>query len=171
MPRALLLTGAVGSGKTAVAQEIGLILEAGGIAVALVDLDWLGWVHLRTADEPVDSLIGRNLAAIWPNLRDAGATHLVMARAVWRPEALDQIRQAIPGADLTVIRLTASPEMIGGRLRTRDTGPTLDEHLNQAAVMAEALAKACLEDAVVSNEGRGAGETAQEVLRIAGWIS
>jgi hypothetical protein len=55
--RALLLTGTVGSGKTAVATEMGLLLEERELPSAIVDLDWLGWVHLGTAFEGVERLI------------------------------------------------------------------------------------------------------------------
>jgi dephospho-CoA kinase len=167
--RALLLTGTVGSGKTAVAQEIGVVLEAAGIPVALVDLDWLGWIHLRSAEEPLDALIARNLAAIRPNLEDAGASHLVMARAVWQARGLDALRKALSGAELRVVRLTAAPEVIAERLRRRDGGQTLAEHLEEAPDMARALEAAKLEDAVVPNEGRPVRETAQEVLRVMHW--
>ena len=82
--RALLLTGTIGSGKTAAAAEIGLLLEAEQLPSAIVDLDWLGWVHLGASFEGVEELIARNLAAIWPNLRSAGVGHLVLVRAIHR---------------------------------------------------------------------------------------
>lgn len=152
-----------------VAREIGVLLEAARAPVALVDLDWLGWIHLRSAEEPLDELIARNLAAILPNLEDAGASHLVMARGIWRTSGLDALRKALSGAELRVVRLTAAPEVIAQRLRRRDDGQTLAEHLEEAPDMARALEAAKLEDAVVPNQDRTVRETAQEVLQIVHW--
>jgi adenylylsulfate kinase len=167
---ALLLTGTIGSGKTAVAAEIGLLLEERRIPGAIVDLDWLGWVHLGPAFKGVDGLIAENLAAVWPNLRSAGVRRLVLVRALYRREALEGLRRAVPEADLTVVRLVASGRTVEGRLRRRDTGRVLEEHLGETAKMAEAVEAAALEDFQVHNQGRPLSEVALEILRRAGWV-
>jgi adenylylsulfate kinase len=166
----LLLTGTIGSGKTAVAAEIGLLLEERRLPVAVVDLDWLGWVHLGPAFEGVDELIAENLAAVWPNLRSAGARRLVLVRALYRREALEGLRRSVPEADLTVVRLVASPGTIEGRLQCRDTGRILEEHLGETVKMAQAMEAAALEDFHVHNDGRPLSEVALETLRRAGWV-
>src|SRR5438445_12016016 len=97
----LLITGTVGSGKTAVAAEMGLLLDEMGLPGAIVDLDWLGWVHLGPEFKGVDRLIAANLAAVWPNLRTAGALRLVLVRALYRRDALDGLRRALPDGDFT----------------------------------------------------------------------
>ena len=168
--RALLLTGTIGSGKTAAAAEIGLLLEAEQLPSAIVDLDWLGWVHLGASFEGVEELIARNLAAIWPNLRSAGVGHLVLVRAIHRREAVDGLRRALPAAQFTVVRLVASGATVEERLRRRDTGPVLEEHLSQTVRMAEAMDRTALEDFQVENDGRAVSEVAAEILRRAGWV-
>ncbi len=77
MTQAVLISGTIGAGKTSVAVELGRLLEGRGAGTAVVDLDWLGWVHLSD-DSPVsiDDVIVRNLADVWSNLRGAGITHL-----------------------------------------------------------------------------------------------
>jgi hypothetical protein len=60
---AILLTGTMGSGKTAVTIAIGEILGLRGQPYALVDLDWLGWVQ----PAPASSLTQRSVLA--QNLR------------------------------------------------------------------------------------------------------
>ena len=167
---ALLLTGTVGSGKTAVATEMGLLLEEGELPSAIVDLDWLGWVHLGTAFEGVERLIAGNLAAIWPNLRSAGVRRLVLVRAIHRRDAVDGLRRALPDADVTVVRLSSSGATVKERLQRRDTGPVLEEHLRQAVVMAELMDRAALEDFKVANDGRPLREVAAEILLRAGWV-
>jgi signal recognition particle GTPase len=168
--RALLLTGTVGSGKTAVATEMGLLLEERELASAIVDLDWLGWVHLGAAFEGVERLIAGNLAAIWPNLRSAGVRRLVLVRAIHRRDAVDGLRRALPDADLTVVRLSSFEATVKERLQRRDTGPVLEEHLRQAVVMAELMDRAALEDFKVANDGRPLREVATEILLRAGWV-
>ena len=168
--RALLLTGTIGSGKTAVAAEIGLLLEAEQLPSAIVDLDWLGWVHLGASFDGVEELIARNLAAIWPNLRSAGVGRLVLVRALQRPEVVDGLRRALPDADLTVVRLLASRGTVEERLRRRDTGRVLEEHLAETLQMAESMDQAALEDFQVDNDGRPVREVAAEILRRASWV-
>jgi hypothetical protein len=166
----LLLTGTVGSGKTVVAIEIGHLLEHHGKSAAVVDLDWLGWLHLRSSALTADQLIARNLAAIWPNFRDAGMSYAVLARAVLGRDGLEALRFAVPEADLTVVRLTASPGTIGGRLRQRDSGQELDEHLRESAEMSRVMDREQLADMAVANDGGSLTEVAREVLRRVGWV-
>ena len=167
---ALLLTGTVGSGKTVVAAEMGLLLEERELPSAIVDLDWLGWVHLGASFDGVERLISENLAAIWPNLRSVGVRRLVLVRAIHRREAVDGLRRALPAAQFTVVRLVASGATVEDRLRRRDTGPVLEEHLSQTVRMAEAMDRAALEDFQVENDGRPVSEVAAEILRRAGWV-
>jgi hypothetical protein len=165
----LLLTGTVGSGKTTVAIEIGHLLERHGKPAAVVDLDWLGWLHLRSSAVTADQLIARNLAAIWPNLRDAGMRYAVLARAILARDGLDALRSAVPDAVLIVVRLTASPSTIEGRLRQRDSGEELAEHLRESLEMSRAMDRARLEDMMVAGDGRSPGEVALEVIQRIGW--
>jgi hypothetical protein len=166
----LLITGTIGTGKTAVAAEIGLLLDDLSLPTAVVDLDWLGWVHLGRAFHGLDQLIAVNLAAIWPNLRDAGARRLVLVRAVHDRESVAVLQRALPEADLTVVRLVASPDTIRGRLRARDAGAVLEEHLAETLTMDEAMDGAAVEDFQVENDGRALREVGIEVLRRACWL-
>ncbi len=165
----LLLTGTVGSGKTVVAIEIGHMLEQQGKPAAVVDLDWLGWLHLHPSSISADQLIARNLAAIWPNLREAGMRYAVLARAVLGRDALDALRVAIPEADLVVVRLTASPGTIEGRLGQRDSGQELDEHLRESMEMSRVMDQAGLEETSVVTDDQAPREVAREVLERVGW--
>jgi adenylylsulfate kinase len=167
---AILLTGTVGAGKTVVAIEIGHILDEQGRAAAVVDLDWLGWLHLPSSAISADQLIARNLAAIWPNLREAGMSYAVLARAIVGRDGLDALRVAVPEAELIVVRLTASPRTIEGRLRQRDSGLELEEHLRESMEMSRVMDREGLEDMAVANDGGSPAEVAREVLRRVGWI-
>ena len=172
MTRAILITGTLGAGKTAVAVEAGRLLSLREVRVAVVDLDWLGWVHLGAEDRPgrVDELIAANLAALLPNYAAAGIEHLILARLVLRRSGLESVRAALPGADLTVVRLTASPATVEARLRRRESGRELDEHLGEFGPYAEQSA-AVPADVLVANDEAPLAEVAAEVLRAAGWLS
>jgi adenylylsulfate kinase-like enzyme len=118
--QAVLLTGTLGSGKTALAVEMGELLGEDGLAHAVIDLDWLAW--LRPAEDrtdwTIDRVLAENLTLVVSTFRSAGVRHLVMARALLRRSQLDLVRRALPDADVTVFRITASvcdTEIVGRR--------------------------------------------------------
>jgi adenylylsulfate kinase len=162
---AVLLTGTIGSGKTVVAVEVGALLQERGVSAALVDLDWLGWAHLGSGFDGYDGLIARNLAAVWPNFVAAGAHAFVLVRAVREQASIERIRRAVPDAELTVVRLTAPQALIERRIRRRDAGVELVEHIAASADFARALDEAGLDAAVVVNDERPIREVAGDVLR------
>jgi hypothetical protein len=166
--KAALLTGTVGSGKTALAVEMAAALGDRGIATAVVDLDWLGWFH-GSDDHAIGDLIVENLIAVWPNFRSRGARRLVLARMLHSVDELEALKGALPGVDLVVVRVVASPDTIEERLRRRDTGAELAEHLDAAPGMTRVLDGLGLEDVRVTNEGRPVTEVAAEVLGRLGW--
>lgn len=170
----LLVTGTIGTGKTVVAVESGELIAATGLTAAVVDLDWLAWVRPPSSalfeKDAVHGLVVRNFAAIWPNLRDAGAQRFVLARALTTRAEVDAIGDAIPDGDLFVVRLTATPETIRARLEARDSGATLQEHLAQSVEFDRLLDDARIADATVATDGRGVRDVARAVLAAAGWI-
>ncbi len=172
MTPGVLLVGTVGVGKTAVAVELGSLLEERGLHPALVDLDWLGWVQPRLGSGwTVDELIVGNLRAIWPNLRAAGADRLVLTRALRGPDQVAAIRAALADVVLTVVRLTADAATVEARLQARDSGEILREHLSQAVEMADELELGAVEDFCVENDGRPVRDVALEVLRRLSWTT
>jgi adenylylsulfate kinase len=168
--RAILLTGTMGSGKTAVAIAIGDLLELREQPYALVDLDWLGWVDPAPFSLLTQRVVlAENLRLIWPTFREAGVERLVLARYVEDRAQLDELRAALPGVELAVVRLVASEAVIEGRLRARDTGAQLAEHLAETAEFAARAEANALEDAVVDNGERPLADVAADVLKAAGW--
>ena len=166
----LLLTGTVGVGKTTIAFEINDTLAEMKIPNAAVDLDGL------TAQWPPSSkwnadLMFENLAALWPNYRDHGVTHLVLAHVLEDAAELDRYRLAVPDAAITVVRLVAPQPIRVERLLGRmPPGPSREWHLDRTVELEDILARAGYEDFTVENGQRPARDVAVEVLTRAGWI-
>ena len=167
----LLLTGTLGSGKTTVAIEVGRQLADSRVACAVIDLDWLCWVHSDTSISPcsLDKLILTNLLSLWPNFRSFGVEYLVLARALLDPALLASLTREFSQTSITVVRLHASPQTIEERLTRRDVGETLNEHRREVAAMTAAIEKVKLEHSVILNDGRSVADVARQVLDILAW--
>jgi len=160
MDRALLFTGAVGVGKTAVALAAGEALAKLDRRVAVIDLDWLGWVWPPGG---ADELILRNLAVVADNYRAAGVQDLLLARMVLSNETVAAVRDALR-IPLRVVRLTAPSATVEARLRRRDSGAELAEHQSEFARYREAV-EAVPADIVIENDKGSVQDVAAEVLR------
>jgi hypothetical protein len=159
--RGILLTGGVGTGKTTVLLALGELLEARGEPYALVDLDWLAWLRPAPGTVSVQDVLVANLRAAWETYRGAGVETLALARFVRTAEELAAIRGALPDVELVAVRLTLPPALQEERLRARDTGRELEQHL---ALLAEGE-PASFEDASVAND-RDPLEVMQEIVEL-----
>ncbi len=167
----LLITGPVGVGKTSVLGEVTELLEAAGIAFAAVDLDGLSWCYPSPPgdDRFRSSLTLRNLAAVWRNFEAAGAGRLVLSRVIESRDELDRYREAVPGADITVVRLRASDAALRERVDRREIGLGHGWHSARAIELARLMDERKVEDVLVETDGRTVDEIAREVLRRALW--
>lgn len=140
-------------------------MEEQGIPAAVVDLDWLGWTTLRDHA----GLMWKNLAAMWPNYVDAGVRYVVMARLMQSKAELEALHHAVPGIDITVVRVDSPRELVEERLRRRDTGRILEEHLRQADEFVGPLQALGIENFSVTNGDRPLREVAHEILDRLRW--
>jgi ribose 1,5-bisphosphokinase PhnN len=168
----LVLTGPVGAGKTTVGAEVSDLLAEIGVAHAVIDVDCLRTCHPAPRDDPFHTALGlRNLAAVWANYRAAGAERLVLVDVVEERAYLAGYRGAIPGADITVVRLTATLESLHRRLEGRESGASLEWHKARAGELLAQMDERAVEDVLVQTEGKVAVEVAREVLARVGWTS
>jgi len=166
----LVISGSLGSGKTAVLSEASDLLKEAGIAHAAVDLDWLSIMH-PTQERYGEQLMIANLAAVWPVYAAAGAERLLVARVVEDRSQLRRYREAVPGAEPIVCRLTTPIETMQERIRTREPGMFLAQAIARSAALDDILDRSRAEDFTVDNgEGRSIGDVAREVLSRAGWL-
>src|SRR5919109_5248 len=168
-PRSILLSGPVGSGKTTLLLEIGELLERTDKPYALVDADWLAWLRPAPGESlAVDDVLVENLRAVWTTFRRVGVRRLVVARFLQRPEQANAIRHALDDLDLFVVRLAVPKQELNKRLRERDSGREVAEHL----ALIDEYVPVAFEDAVVdAGGGRPPSEIAVEILTLASWLS
>ncbi|HTE17391.1 MAG TPA: hypothetical protein VK689_03290 [Armatimonadota bacterium] len=169
----LVITGSVGVGKTTVAMAASALLDDAGIPHALIDLDWLRWCHPSPENDPFQVALGlRNLAALYAEYCAAGARYMLLVDVVERQEAdVAAYREALPGADVLVVRLRAELPTILRRLEGRDTGAALEWSRNRAAELSELQERRSIGDLVMDTDERAVTDIAGEVLTRAGWLS
>jgi hypothetical protein len=164
----LVITGSMGSGKTAVMVEVSDILAARGIPHAAIDLDALGMIH-GPADAERSRVVDCNLRCVWRNFASVGVTRLLLARAIETREELEGSCAAVGSGKPVVCRLTAGIETMRQRVRARETGMLQQQFVDRVAVLDSILDLAHLEDFTVVNENRALNDVAEEVLDRAGW--
>jgi hypothetical protein len=109
----LLITGAVGVGKTTVTDEASWLLGQAGIPHAMADLAVIGGCWPTPSDDKWnEELIHRNLACMWVNFQRAGAGRLLLCRVLEARSLLTRTTEAVPGAVITVVRLRAPLEAV-----------------------------------------------------------
>jgi len=164
--RALLLTGVAGAGKSTVAQAAGRVLTTAGCVTAVVDADALAQFGPHPADGRFyDRLKCANLAAVWANFKAAGARFVVVAAVVDSVPLRELYTESLAGCTVQLVALTADDDTVRSRLRRRDTGAKLEQHL-------EALNRpttTAVADFTVTND-RTAAEVASEIIERAGWM-
>ncbi|WP_030675330.1 hypothetical protein [Streptomyces rimosus] len=124
MTKVLVLCGAAGVGKSTTAYEISHQLGRADIPHAVIDTDQLDQVHpWPPPGLAPDELSRRNLAAVWTNLAEVGHTRLILTGVfVTLERELTWIADAVPGADITAVRLTADVPTLEHRVRRREIG-------------------------------------------------
>jgi hypothetical protein len=164
----LIITGTMGSGKSAVLGEASDILTSRGIVHAAIDLDAFGLAHLPSAAVN-EGLMYSNLRVIYANYSQLGVRRFLLARAIEEEAQLKLCRDIIPAAHTLVCRLTASVESIKHRIEIRETGTRRQEYLARVVDLNLILDQAHLEDFTVINENRTLTDAALEMLIKAGW--
>lgn len=166
----LVISGPVGVGKTTVAHEVSEQLEAARIAHTVIDLDALTMTFPRPDDDPFgERLAVANLASVWRNAAQCGAQNLVVARVVESSQQLKNIREAVPGAQITTVCLTASDEDLVARVGRREIGSGRLWHAKRSRDLARSSIPEHA-DLVLDTTGRTVVEVATDLLPTVAWV-
>lgn len=166
----LIITGAMGAGKTAVLGEASDILVQRKIVHAAIDVDTLGLAYLPSAILS-DAVMYDNLRSICRSYAVLGVQRFLLARAIEDDAQLSLCREIIPASNTFVCRLIASIEAMRRRVEMREQGILQQEYVARVARLNAILDRAHLEDFAVTNEDRPLTDIALEMLARAGWIS
>jgi hypothetical protein len=165
----LIITGSMGSGKTAVLAEASDILALRGIRHAAIDLDMLGMAHLSVPAEN-DNVMYRNLKTVWRNYLALGVDRLLLARAIENHAEFERCLAAVPAKEVIVCRLVASIETMQQRVGLRETGMCRDKYIERVVTLNNALNRTALENFAICNEDRTLTQVATEMLERARWL-
>jgi len=167
----IIVTGPVGVGKSTVAEAMGYLLLAAKVPHANVDFDQLTAGPRPTDDDVWGTKLGlSNLAAIWKNYQLAGARRLIIARVIESRSELDGFRQAVPGADIVLVRLRAAAETLQARVRRRGPWRDMEWHLKRSVELGAQLDAQPFEDVLIETDDRDVTAVARDVLYRAGWL-
>jgi hypothetical protein len=165
----LVVTGPMGVGKTAVLHEADSILLESEAEHATVELEEIArcWTA-RVAPSRV-AFVYQNLATLWSNFADVGATRLLLSALVERRQDVERISEAVPGAVVTVARLHAPLAVLEQRIRLRELASP-DGELDGARWWTRHFEVEHPEDYVVASDQRPIREIAADLLRLGGWL-
>ena len=167
----LYVTGPVGVGKSTVVRRPVACSPDRGVAYAAVDTEWLGDSWPRPAEDPWNGrVLFENLRWVWGNFRRAGAARLICAGVVTDRSVLSYVAEAIPGAELTVVRLRAPISVIEDRLRAREPAGALGWYIRFAHELNQAMESVGLDDHIVDNVDVSVTDVAEDILNRVGWI-
>ena len=171
-PRALLLNGTVGVGKSTLAAAIAGVLSNRGVPNAYIDMDELRRSWPAPPDDRFNSSLALdNLSSVSTNFVRAGVQRLVVAGVVETARDRSGYASAL-GMPLVMCRLRVTRDVLAARLLARHTDEAeLRWHLDRAPELDLVLDAACLDDHSIDVSTSTIANAAEEVLGLVGWIS
>ncbi len=168
----LLIGGGAGVGKTTVAWEVSVVLQAQETAHCLIEGDYMDQIYPAPDDDPHRAAITeRNTAAIWSNYAALGQRRLVYTNTVSVLEG-PMLQRAMGGGEIrtTCVLLTAEEATVKERLAQREIGSQLDAHIERSLWMARHLGEQAPAGTVrIPTDGRSVQDIALQVVQAAAW--
>ena len=160
----LILSGAVGVGKTSVGAALSRQMRQDDVPHCFVDMDALTHTYPRPDHDPFGTQIAlAALGPLWSKARAAGARHLIVPRVIERRAEAEAIAQATNHESYTLVRLFADEATLHSRLRPREPEEEHAWYLNRATQLAASLARAALEDLCLDTTDKLVSEVATEI--------
>lgn len=173
--RVLVVSGAIGAGKTAVAAAVSDLLTKRGARHGWVDGDALAQAEPSApGDRYNQGLFFEALDGVAPAYRKRGFGLVVVARVVEDPEDRERyaaaFRSGAGPAEVTIVRVTAPEDVRMRRIEEREGDPEWRERSRTRTIeLEDSLDALDLEDFAVENVGRSPGEAAAAVIDAVGW--
>jgi len=171
-PRALLLNGTVGVGKSTIAAAVAGLLSGRGVPNAYLDMDELRRMWPAPDDDPFNSALSiTNLSSLATNFLRAGVQRLVVAGVVETEGELAGYSSAV-GVPVVVGRLRVEADVLAARLEARHSDAAeRGWHLRRAPELDRILDLAHLDDHSIDVSTSTVLEAAGEVLDLVGWTA
>jgi hypothetical protein len=168
----LVITGAVGVGKTTVSYEVRLQLRDAGVSCVLID-DEFALFHPRPDNDPTGRKTStRALASLWNVYREVGMERLLLASVLESSADLNRIREAVPGAQTQVFLLTAPVSTLAERIRAQQVPTALQWCLDRSKSLIERWEREPLARAhVIDADEPLPVEIAAEIVSRSGWLN
>lgn len=167
----LFIGGRSGAGKTSVAAELHRRLTDRKVWHCMIEGDNLDLAYPAPWRRGL-ALAESNLRFMWSGYQAAGYTRLIYTNtASVREDVLPGLLAAI-GGDPTIhgVLLTAQPGTAADRLRGREIGGGLDDHVDRGTQTAAGLAAAAPPWVLrIPTDGRTVGEIAAQIESLLGW--
>jgi hypothetical protein len=161
---ALILTGALGSGKSSVLEALSTLLEVDEVAFGALESEQLacGWPWLAASDWLPQ------LTAVIAWRRAAGRRLFLLAATVKTQPELEGMIDALAVDRAIVVCLHARPEVVAGRIADRepDAWPGKVRLIAHARDLAESISSISGIDAVLGTEGRSPVDVAGEIYDV-----
>ena len=172
---AMLLIGAMGTGKSDTSYHVFSRLYRGGTPTARLDLDDVGMSHPAPADDPDNFRVKvAAMSACWQVFRKHGARCLVVSGGLDSADLIDLATSQIPEADWTVVRLRIGTEERRRRVLRRGLllGYSEDE-MERTVAAGDAdearVANEPLPAIVIDTDGLTSQQVVDRVLDTADW--
>jgi cytidylate kinase len=164
----LFIGGRSGTGKTSVASALHELLSFHRVQHAVIEGDYLDMAYPTPWEHGLEE---QNLNAVWQNFRALGYRRLIYTNvvSVVQTEKLSQAMGDDP--DITAILLDVSDEVMTERLSRRESGLSLERHLQRNAerrTILETDAPGWVHR--VDTNTKTLDELALKVGQLAGWL-
>ena len=165
-PQLILISGAVGVGKTTIANELSALLVSNAIAHTYVDLDALTHTYPRPKHDPFGQGFAlQNLQAVWGNAQAHNPRLLLIARVIETEAGARKIADAVALDRFTLIQLVARDETLLDRVRQRENGSGREWHEARAIELSRILSQTEFADHVFTTDDKISTEIATEILK------
>ncbi|MGA7098522.1 MAG: hypothetical protein WB245_13235 [Acidimicrobiia bacterium] len=167
-PVAVLVTGAYGTGKSSVVEEMAGMLEAVDVSFAMLDLDYLWWFGAAgVGSAGHKEILWANLSAVVGNYRDVGVDHFLVAWAVEDERDLDALRRVM-SMPMQVVTLSVPLDVISDRLSSSPATDRQRDLLTAQRWLADGTGQDL--DGLLIDNRRPLREVAAEILGLIEWI-